>query len=430
MPAPLMPMRGEDAIWLQDSPDNLMVINALLFCDAFDLETFLRVWNANVMQARNVQGEPQYDRFTKRVILKNQRFYWQEDEQFAIQRHIFSVEDRVFEDDASLQQFVGEEAGTPLSYEHPLWQIRLLQGWDDQTILFVRIHHCMGDGVALIPILFSLLDEMHGEQEREKVNKPLLPPLVRYVMAPIAALPVLISRLLWIPDRSMLRGARMTGRKRVAWSPELSLEEVKQLKNALQGTVNDVLMGCVAGAFHRYLARQSPQVPTKVRTSMPVNLRTIGEEIRMQNDFTIAFLTLPLHPTDPKGRMMAVKSSLDGMKKSLQPFIMFRAAAIVTNLLPMPLARFVLNLFANKTTAITTNVPGPQYPLHLAGRSIRAMLFWVPTRANVGIGISVLSLSGYVRLGVLGDESVLPDPEQFVADFVAEFETLKSLHGL
>ena len=163
---------------------------------------------------------------------------------------------------------------------------------------------------------------------------------------------------------------------------------------------------------------------------MPVNLRTIGEEIRMQNDFTIAFLTLPLHPTDPKGRMMAVKSSLDGMKKSLQPFIMFRAAAIVTNLLPMPLARFVLNLFANKTTAITTNVPGPQYPLHLAGRSIRAMLFWVPTRANVGIGISVLSLSGYVRLGVLGDESVLPDPEQFVADFVAEFETLKSLHGL
>jgi diacylglycerol O-acyltransferase len=69
-------------------------------------------------------------------------------------------------------------------------------------------------------------------------------------------------------------------------------------------------------------------------------------------------------------------------------------------------------------------VPGPRRRLHLAGRPIEHVMFWVPHPATLGVGVSVLTYGGEVRLGVRADAAVLPAPGRLVASFERELAAL------
>jgi hypothetical protein len=84
----------------------------------------------------------------------------------------------------------------------------------------------------------------------------------------------------------------------------------------------------------------------------------------------------------------------------------------------------ILQLMATKSTAVMTNVPGPQKPLYLAGREIREQMFWVPQSGNIGMGVSILSYNGAVQFGVITDAKLVPDPEHLIEEFQAELEKL------
>lgn len=419
---PLETMRGSDAVWTQDSPHNLMIINALILCEKMDVSIMQSIWQERVMAGERAAHNA---RFRKKVVFRGGTPYWQEDIDFDLSRHIFAIPSENINTEADLEALIGAAASQPLPEDRPRWQIQVVEHFGEGSALFIRIHHCIGDGVALIPVLFSIIDEMNeGGHDPHKVSKPLMPAWIRFGLAPLLALPILLSRLLWMPDRSVMHGPKMSGQKRVTWTKAIPIEDVKAVRHKLGMTVNDVLMACIGGAFRRYFVQQNAPIPTQVRTTMPVNLRTAGEDIKLENYFSVAFLELPMGPADDLARAHHVKAHMDKMKRSLQPFIMLHAAALVTRILPLPLARFVLNLFANKTTAVTTNVPGPQQVLHLGGRRANTLLFWVPTRAEIGIGISLLSISGEVRVGILGDTAVLPNPHVLADAFIAEFEAL------
>ena len=98
---------------------------------------------------------------------------------------------------------------------------------------------------------------------------------------------------------------------------------------------------------------------------------------------------------------------------------------------PLVLQRAVVKLLAAKTTAVMTNVPGPRTPLALAGRTIRDLFFWVPQAGRVGIGISIMSYAGGVRVGIGSDAGLVPDPETIIAGYEDELATLlRCGHGL
>jgi hypothetical protein len=89
----------------------------------------------------------------------------------------------------------------------------------------------------------------------------------------------------------------------------------------------------------------------------------------------------------------------------------------------------VIDVFANKCTCVLTNVPGPTHPIAIGGRRVHDLMFWVPQRARIGVGISLLSFSGTVRLGVVSDTSVMPDPEGLVGAFESELAELEETPG-
>jgi len=96
----------------------------------------------------------------------------------------------------------------------------------------------------------------------------------------------------------------------------------------------------------------------------------------------------------------------------------------VMGFLPRPVQQEVLDLLANKATAVMTNVPGPQQPLYLAGQRLEEIMFWVPQSGNIGMGVSILSYNGGVQFGLITDAGLVPDPERVIARFRTEFDKL------
>jgi hypothetical protein len=92
---------------------------------------------------------------------------------------------------------------------------------------------------------------------------------------------------------------------------------------------------------------------------------------------------------------------------------------------PTQVEDIIVSIFGMKGTAVITNVPGPRQPLYFAGQKIETLMFWVPTPANLAMGVSIISYAGQVILGVTTDEGLIPDPENILRSFYDELDYLK-----
>ena len=156
---------------------------------------------------------------------------------------------------------------------------------------------------------------------------------------------------------------------------------------------------------------------------VPVNLRPLDKAWQLGNRFGLAPLVLPIGITNPVERVYAVRARMNELKGSYQPLLAFAVLAM-TGLFIKPVQDAVLGLFAKKTTAVMTNVPGPVVPLSLCGSTLRQNMFWVPASGDIGVGVSILSYGGGVQFGLITDEALCPDPQAIVDCFEPEFEKL------
>jgi hypothetical protein len=114
---------------------------------------------------------------------------------------------------------------------------------------------------------------------------------------------------------------------------------------------------------------------------------------------------------------------MEALKQSYQPVIAFALLGLA-GFLPRAAQQEMLDLLANKATAVMTNVPGPQAPLYLGGARLGQIMFWVPQSGDIGMGVSILSYNGGVQFGLITDAARVPDPEEVIAGFRPEFERL------
>lgn len=156
---------------------------------------------------------------------------------------------------------------------------------------------------------------------------------------------------------------------------------------------------------------------------VPVNLRPLEQAWKLGNRFGLAPLVLPIGIVNPIERVYAVRQRMAELKGSYQPLLAF-AILSVTGLLVKPAQDAVLGLFAKKTTAVMTNVPGPARPLGFCGATLRQSLFWVPASGDVGLGLSILSYAGGVQFGLMTDSALCPQPQRMIDRFAVEFDQL------
>jgi WS/DGAT/MGAT family acyltransferase len=329
------------------------------------------------------------------------------------------------------------------------------------------VHHCIGDGIALISVVMSITDGGMDPPQRRKREQPdeaheedwlsdaVLKPLTDLTVKAIGmygsgvakSMEMLahpqgllgsldiarvgyqvvsdIAALTLMPDDSptSLKG-KPDGKKVVAWSEPMPLDRVKAVGKGLGCSINDVLLACVAGAIGAYLRERGEDPSGKqIRAMVPVNLRPIEEAWKLGNRFGLAPLVLPIGIENPIERVYAVRKRMNDLKGSYQPLLAFAVLA-VAGLLIKPVQDAVLGLFAKKTTAVMTNVPGPAKPLKLCGATLKQNMFWVPASGEIGMGVSILTYSGGVQFGLITDAKLCPQPQQIIDRFEPEFEKL------
>ncbi len=464
------PLSSVDYAWLRmDEPANLMVINGVLVFDrALAPEALRRVLEERFLTI---------PRFRRRVVFRRRgRPLWQDDPDFDLDRHMVVEQLPQPAGQETLRDAISERLGAPLDPEHPLWCFHLLQGLEDgASVLMCRLHHCLGDGIALMLVLLSLTDleaagspaspaadGRDGPRAAERSENPfrtlfgggdpdmgrvrelaerVMPEGMRLMLHPAeafqrtsrwlkgVAMTGSLGRLAlrWPDPRTLLKGRLKKG-KRAAWSGPVPLADLKEIQGALGGTVNDVLLTAVAGGLRRYLEGRGQAVRHRLafRAAVPVNLRPLHLMDRLGNQFGLVFLSLPVGIVEPAARLAAVRRRMRALRSSAEPLVTFGILKLL-GLSPNLVQRAVVQLLAAKTTVVMTNVPGPCETLYLGDKPIRELFFWVPQAGKVGLGLSICSYAGQVRLGVGADAGLVPDPEGVVAGFEEEIEALRVL---
>jgi WS/DGAT/MGAT family acyltransferase len=454
------PLSNVDAAWLRmDDPTNLMVVNGVLVLgEPVPLERIRELLRDHLVQ---------FDRFRSRVVPAPAGIgppSWETDPEFSVDRHL--VEARLPEpgDEGALQTFVSGLMSQPLPPDRPLWRFYFVPQYQGGSALITRLHHCIGDGLALVHVLLSMADgspavpapPLAGDEEGEAsfwdaIGATLLrtrdvaltvsgrvlrearellanPERLARSGKDVATHLGSLARLVALPPdpKSAFKGP-LAVQKTAAWSRPFELGEFKAVSRATGSTVNDILMAALAGGLRRYLLGRG-QVPGTfdVRGVVPVNLRPPSEAHLLGNRFGLVFLELPLGIEDTLERLFEVRRRMRAIKESPQAAAIFEVLWAV-GVAPKPFFDLVMNIFASKATAVVTNVVGPQKAISIAGVPLRQAMFWVPSAGHLGLGASLLSYAGKVWLGLQSDVGLVPDPARILAEFEAEVEALQAL---
>jgi diacylglycerol O-acyltransferase / wax synthase len=464
-------MSNVDHAWLRmDGDSNLMMIVGVnVFESRVTVERMHKLINERLLVHR---------RFLQKVEAEGNGAHWVADAAFDLNYHCFEtilpggligphITPQI--GDAELQRFIGQLAMEPLHKERPLWQMILVQNYKGSTALISRVHHCIGDGIALVAVMLSLTDQADGvsavaagaKQSAQQEGSggvesnpwvPYLNPLTKGTLKAIKVTEQAVSRsmqtiatpdllteyagigaqvikdiaaLALMPNDSStsLKGA--PGRKKaVAWNEPLPMAEVKLLGKVLDCSINDVLLSCVSGALRNYLLQRGENVDgVEIRAMVPVNLRPLKDALQLGNKFGLVPLTLPVGIENPLERLLEVKRRMGDLKTGYQALLAFAILGVVGSL-PKMVQDQVLALFGKKSTAVMTNVPGPAVPIKMAGETLSRIMFWVPQSGDIGMGVSILSYAGGVQFGLMTDTLLCPEPQKIIDGFAPEFEKL------
>jgi WS/DGAT/MGAT family acyltransferase len=449
-----VPLASVDRTWWRmDDPTNLMIINGVLALDRpLSVPELKEVFERRILPIR---------RFRQRLSFPvgGGRPSWEDDPAFDLDAHLAAEDLPGAGGDVELADRVSRWMSEPLDPARPLWKFHLVGNYHGGTAIVGRLHHCIGDGMALLLVLLALTDtaadaalsdDPHGHPftnvfhdhqanfaEVRRLAEEVMPDGIRLMLQPadalktaspfltgLAVVPTLAVLVGRSPDPKTVYKGKLGVAKRVAWSASVPVEDVKTVGRALGCTVNDVLLTAMAGGLRRYLAAHGGVPgPLNFRAAMPVNLRPLERMADLGNQFGLVFLSLPVGIEDPVERLAELKRRSAKLKRSAEPVVVLGILKAM-GALPMWVHRLVVKIFAAKTTAVMTNVPGPRQRLYLAGREIRDVFFWVPQSGRVGLGISIFSYAGQVRLGVGTDAGLVPDPQVLVDGFHDEFQAL------
>ncbi len=459
-PAPNVPesLRPIDRAWLRmDEPDNLMVITGVMLLETIDLPSLATILERRLARVR---------RFRQRLgFERGLPVRWEDDPDFDIDRHVDRLVLPAPGKKRSLQAEVSRLMSQPLPRDRPLWHFWLVEHYNGGSVLVSRLHHAIGDGVALMMVLLSLTDTTANAEPIDQATgaeaahdspfaalfdsdpavrdeavahaSEVMPEIMALMTRSGGAVPsaskarmtgklgAAFSRLVLRPPdpRTVFKGP-LTMTKLVAWSDEVPIDHVRTIKDQTGGTLNDVLLTAMTGALRRYLVDHGRRVDgIQFRAAVPVSLRKVDQLADMGNQFGLVFLKLPVGLASRAERLAVLRKRMAALKKSYE-------AGVVLGFLhgmgmsPPAIQRLIERIFGLKATAVMTNVPGPREKLYFGGRTIRDMLFWVPQSGRLGLGISILSYAGNVRLGITTDQGLVPDPEKIADAFHAELEAM------
>jgi diacylglycerol O-acyltransferase / wax synthase len=385
--------------------------------------------------------------------------FWIDDPDFDLDNHVRHASLPSPGDDAQFHDLVGEVLSPPLDRAHPLWELVLVDGFEERRFAIVyKTHHAMADGFSAVDIGMLLFDPepnpVPSREEEQWAPQPS-PSVFGLLGRAVAGIWETARRMMrWVanaarsPGRARKRAADgIAGLWEVTWAltkpapkvplnveigPERSfswasfaLADFKSIKNALGVTVNDVILAATAAALRRWLHdREVVTDGMELKALVPVSIRTLNEQGELGNRLTAMRGPLPVGVADPVERLYAVHRGMDELKDSKQPLgaeaiwglnDWFRDFAPPLLLGPTAAINFSTRLF----NLLVTNFPGPQIPFYLLGREVEGVFPIGFLARRHALAIAIVSYNGKVGFGILADRASMPDLER-LSDYLQD----------
>ncbi len=353
--------------------------------------------------------------------------------------------------DEQLRNLAARVFSQQLDRSKPLWELWLVEGLHDGRFAIVgKSHHALVDGVSGVDITTVLFDldaepqgtpasappwlarpeptdlKLLGDAWRERLTSP--PEIARGFRAALRG-PRQVLR--GVRDTSKMIGAGMgapssifnveIGPHRRFAMAQADLAELKRVKDAHGGTVNDVILSIVAGAIGKYLrARGHDTEGVELRAMVPVSVRAEEEHGALGNRISAMMAPLPVWSEDPVERLKVVTAEMGDLKASgqavgaeiLTKLTDFAPGTIASQAARLQPAQRFFNL-------VVTNVPGPQFPLYVLGRKMESIFPMVPLARRQALCVGIMSYDGQVNFGLIGDYDAMADLESFGLDLEA-----------
>jgi diacylglycerol O-acyltransferase / wax synthase len=385
---------------------------------------------------------PRYRQRVRLVPLELGRPVWVDDAHFQILYHIRHTAVPRPGSNEELRNLAGRVFAQNLDRGKPLWELWMVEGLaHDRWALISKVHHCMVDGVSGTDLLTVLLDReartlpkrapawtpgpepsdlsLLADTARDAITDPInrlqgLPIVARTVgIASLSGAWNLLSSLRsWTqPVVESLNGP-IGPHRRWSWAHG-TLAEVKEIREGLGGTVNDVVLAGITKGFRALLIGRGEEVSGKVvRALVPVSVRKEGERGLYNNRVSGLFPGLPVGIADPVQRLHAITGLMDEFKRSGQAVagdVLTQMSGFAPPMLLSVSTRLAVRSRQRMVQTVCTNVPGPPFPLYAAGRQMVYSYPYVPIAGHVGIGIAIFSYLGGLNFGVTGDYDSVRD---------------------
>jgi WS/DGAT/MGAT family acyltransferase len=405
-------------------------------------------------------------RYRQRLVappLAQARPVWADDPHFNVGYHVRHTALPEPAGRRELERLAGRVFSQQLDRSKPLWEIWLVERYEkDSFALVCKTHHALVDGVSgvdIMAVLFDLEPDPPAPAEPPPAWNPRPEPssaaLISDALADYAAAPAGLARAALsaaAAPQSALRAlgglagmvvaglssappsplnVRIGPHRRFTWV-EAELGRFKAIKDALGGTVNDVVLTVVAGALRRLLLRRGRDPHgTELKAMVPVSVRTEDERGALGNRVSAMYAPLPVGIEDPLARFAAVHAAMGDLKESSQAV----GAAALTQLAGFAAPTILdqaarLQSMQRLFNLTVTNVPGPQFPLYILGRRLRAFYPMVPLTLKTALGIAIMSYDGNVDFGLLGDYDAMDDLDALAGDVRASIDELAEAAGV
>lgn len=392
---------------------------------------------------------PPFRRVIKSIPFELHHPLWLEDPNFDLDYHVRRAALPAPGGPQELAEFAAEAMSRPLDRTRPLWEMYVIEGLENGLIATVtKVHHAAIDGVSGAELTVNLLDL---QPEPAPVPEPETPWEPDRIPSDMELVGYAISSLL----RSPVRGAKAMRRtvetalnirrrnrqpditpppgffsapktsincsitpwRRFAFT-EVSLDDIKMVKNALGGTVNDVVLALCSGALRRYFADRGETLESSLQAMVPISVRTEEQKGAMGNQVSSLLVSLASDIDDPVERLQAITQGTKGAKDQEKAISAATLTSEWAEFAAPALAARAARLYSRTKVADRTrplfnvtisNVPGPNFPLYSAGARMVAMYPMGPIADGMALNMTVMSYMGSVYFGLVADRDAMPD---------------------
>ena len=385
---------------------------------------------------------------------------WVDDDRFNLAYHVRHTHLPRPGDARQLKRLVGRLMSQALDRGKPLWEMWVVEGLEgDRFAIVTKVHHCMIDGVGSVDLMGAVMrttpdpDPALAQPPPQWIPRPAPEGFDLFFreLSHRAATPLEVARLV----RDGLRAPRETADRvigavaglcealsagarpasptalNVAIGPHrrfdwlrMDMTQVRAVKAALGGTLNDVVLATLSGALRHFLRRRGVDVDRlDFRAMVPVNVRSTGE--RLGNRVAMVSVTLPLDIADARARLARVVARTTVVKQSHQALGVQTLEEIADRTLTTLFIQFArMASIAQPYNVVVTNVPGPAFPVYVQGARMLECYPVVPLFECQGLGVALFSYDGGLHWGFNADWDVVPDLHDLVQAVESEFETL------